>query len=236
VRRRQALLLGLALPLAAASPAAAAEVEIKAVDSTETTPAGWDKPLVTIAPGDTVVWSFAGTAELHNVLSASENWSYRSGEAVKAGPNGSFPFTTTGRYDFVCQVHAEMRGTVTVGDVPPPPPPPLSEQPFPNDGAAPTVLETGGLDTTKPTLRSVRVQRMKRGARIRFRVSERARVTVRFKRAGKVVRTRHVDAAGTARLAVRGKALRAGRYRVELRAEDIAGNRSGLRTARLTVR
>jgi hypothetical protein len=59
---------------------------------------------------------------------------------------------------------------------------------------------------------------------------------VRLKRDATVVRTRHVDAAGSERLTVRGKALRASRYRVELRGEDVAGNRSGVRTARYTMR
>jgi hypothetical protein len=62
-------------------------------------------------------------------------------------------------------------------------------------------------------------------------------VTVRFKRGGKTVKTKTMNASGSYRTTVRDrKALRAGRYRVELRAEDVAGNRSGLRTARLTVR
>jgi hypothetical protein len=130
-----------------------------------------------------------------------------------------------------------MVGDVIVGDAPPPPPPPPGEQPFPNDGAALSVLETGGLDRTRPTVSSLRVERAAHGARISFRVSEQSVVTVHFKRGGKTVKTRQVSASGSVRLTVRDrKALRAGRYRVEVRAEDVAGNRSGLRSARLTVR
>jgi plastocyanin len=236
MRRRGALLLGCALPLVAAAPAGAAAVQVKAIDM----PASWDKPAVTISPGDSVVWSFAGTVDLHNVVSSSPNWSFTSGQPATAGPDVSVAFTTPGRYDFVCQVHLGMAGTVTVGDVPPPPPPPLSEQPLPNDSPLPDVtpsaLETGGVDTTRPTLRAVRVRRMGHGARIRFRVSERARVTVRLQRGHKVVGTRHVNAVGRESVTVRDTALRAGRYRVRLRAADVAGNRSGVRTARLTLR
>ena len=74
-------------------------------------------------------------------------------------------------------------------------------------------------------------------AQLRFRVSEPSDVTIRFKRGGKTVATRHVRAAGAYRMAVRAsRALRAGRYRVELRARDGAGNASRMRSARLTVR
>jgi hypothetical protein len=61
-------------------------------------------------------------------------------------------------------------------------------------------------------LRSVRVQRMGRGARIRFRVSERSLVTVWLKRGDKIVRTKKVSAAAGEARATVGKGLRAGRY------------------------
>jgi plastocyanin len=235
VKRRHAVLVGLALPLVAAAPAAAAQVEVKALEPPGLEPL-WDKELVRIDPGDTVVWSFAGTIQAHNVWSGtSTNWNYES-LAAQPAPNGSFTFKTTGTYHFVCRIHSSMQGDVVVGNAPPPPPPPLSEQPFANDGAPVTVLETGGLDTTRPKLSGVRVRRTSAGARLRFRVSERSRVTVRFRRDGKIVRTVKVNAAGSYRGTLRAaKRLRAGRYRVELRAEDLAGNRSGIRRARLTL-
>lgn len=239
MRLRRPIWLGAALALAPAAPAAA-DVEVRGLDTLQ-----FDKPIVSIAPGETVTWSFDGTSQFHNVKSTSGNWNWES-QLGQPAPRASFRFTTAGTYEYLCRVHPDtMTGKVLVaapGEPPPPPPsPPLGEQPLPNDSplvpdVAPTALERGGLDTTRPRLRSVRVQRMRRGAWIRFRVSERARVTVRFERGRKVVETRHVNAAGSERLTVRGKALRAGRYRVALRAEDVAGNRSGVRTARLTVR
>jgi plastocyanin len=240
VRRRHALLLGAALPLAAAAPAGAAQVEVKAVEPAGASPV-WDKAEVDVALGDTVRWSFDGTQQAHNVEAAVEpgftSWSGLDTTTQSPAPPATWTFNEPGTYLFVCEVHKDsMRGYVRVAGAPPPPPPPPGQQPFPNDGVAPAALETGGLDTTKPSLRYVRVQRSQRGARIRFRVSERARVTVRFKRGRKVVKTRHVNAVGSERLTVRGKALRAGRYRVELSAEDVAGNRSGVRTARFTMR
>jgi plastocyanin len=233
MRGRYALVLGPALALAAAAPAAAAEVEVKGLDTLV-----WNTPEVRIAAGDSVVWSFDGTTQAHNVQSGSPNWTFQSALGVPAPRTTPVVFATPGTYRFVCQVHPDtMWGDVIVGDAPPPPPPPPGQQPFPNDTAPPGVLETGGLDRTPPTLRSVRIRRLSGGATIRFRVSERARVTVRFKRGGKTVKTKTMNASGSYRTTVRDrKALRAGRYRVELRAEDVAGNRSGLRTARLTVR
>jgi plastocyanin len=233
VRLRTPVLLGTTLALVASTPALGAEVVIRGLDVGTTPRAaggpGWDLEEVTILPGDTVRWTFDGTTLPHNVVSTSANWNVKTSYDA---PGWTQVFGTPGRYDFVCDVHATtMYGTVVVGE---PPPPPLSEQPFPNDGVAPAALETGGLDRAQPKLRSVRVQRMGRGARVEFRVSEPSVVTVRFKRGDKTVQTRKVSAAGTARATVR-KGLRAGRYRVELRAEDLAGNRSGLQTARLTI-
>jgi plastocyanin len=232
MRRRRAVLLGPLVALAAATPAAAADVEVQGLDTLV-----WDKPQVSILPGDTVHWKFAGTTQAHNVMSGGGNWTFASPLGAPA-PDASFKFDAVGTYRFVCQVHPDtMVGDVIVGDAPPPPPPPPGQQPFPNDSTPASVLETGGLDTTRPTLRSVRVQRMKRGAKISFRVSEQSVVTVRFKRGGKVVKTTKLNASGNYRGTFRDrKRLRAGRYRVELRAEDVAGNRSSMRTAGVTIR
>jgi plastocyanin len=237
VRLVHPLLLGSVLALAATAPAAAAQVEVKGQDSLT-----WDKPAVTIAAGDTVNWSFPDTTQAHNVKSGSDNWSYQSQIGAPA-PNGTFRFDAPGVYRFICQVHPDsMIGNVTVTDAagtppPPPPPPPPGSQPFPNDSPPLTVLETGGLDRTRPAVRDLRVRRAARGARIRFRVSERSLVTVRFKRRGKTVKTAHLNASGRARITVRDRRkLRAGRYRIEILARDVAGNQSHLRTAHLTLR
>jgi plastocyanin len=232
VRRLHTLLLGSVLALGAAAPAAAAEVQVQGVGTS------WSISDVRIAAGDTVVWTFPIPEEVHNVqadvVPGTTSWTYATPPQTPAVP-GSYKFDTPGLYGFVCQVHSGMRGIVTVGDAPPPPPPPLSEQPFPNDSALPGVLETGGLDVTKPRLSAVRVRRASHGATIRFHVSELAVVTARFKRGGKTVKSTAFTASGSYHGTLR-KGLRSGRYRVELRAEDVAGNRSGMRTAHVTVR
>lgn len=234
MRRRYALLLGPALALVAAAPAAAAEHTIRALEVT------WDRPNITVALGDTVHWTFDPNTPPHNIASTSPNWSYRSGDAPS--PPGMYTFTTAGVYSFVCEIHPDtMKGDVTVTDAsgappPPPPPPPLSEQEFANPTEAPTVFERGGRDHKRPKVRGVRAGRMGKGALVRFRVSERSRVTVRLKRGGRTRARKQVTASGRETVWVRGRHLRAGRYRVVVRARDLAGNRSRGRAARVWLR
>ncbi len=84
-------------------------------------------------------------------------------------------------------------------------------------------------DTTKPRISSLKVVgklSAKRGGRVRFTLSEKATVTLRFTRRGsrKVV-TRTVKAkAGTVTVKVRARSLRRTKYTVSVRATDTAGN------------
>jgi plastocyanin len=235
--RRPALIAALAT-IAAVLPAAtatAADQTVLAVDGTAYT---WSPNAVTVKAGETVTWTFPDSDVFHNVASDSANWSLTS-PVARRHPPVAHVFPTPGTYAFVCVVHRDtMTGTVTVTDAngnppPPPPPPPLSEQPFVNDQPAPTVLEIA--DESRPALTRVRVARLRAGARVRFRLSEPASVTVRVKRGRRTVRSRRVSARkGTHAITVGG--LRSGTYRVEVLARDPAGNRSRLRRARLTVR
>jgi plastocyanin len=243
MRRRPPLLLGTALALVVASPAAAAEFTIGTDESDSNAPL-WTPATLAIAPGDTVHWKLASALSpplLHDVksttIAGTESWSLEAGPPPAA--DGTFTFSTPGRYQYYCRFHSDgttgMAGTIVVGNPPPPPPPPPGQTYWPNDSGEPKQLETGGVDRTRPRLKSVRVKRSASGARISFRVSERARVTVRLKRGGKTVKTKRVTTSGSAKLTVGGRALRAGRYRVELRAVDVAGNTSSLRAARITL-
>jgi plastocyanin len=200
----------------------------------------WSPPTVSVKVGETVTWRFAGTTIPHNVASDSSNWPVpmRSTLTV-AGPDASQTFAAPGTYKFICEFHkTTMFGQVEVTDesgapAPPPPPPPLSEQPFPNDSPAPTTLEV--LDETAPTLSAVRVSRVTRGARVRFRLSEAGRVTIKLTRGNRVVKTRRVDARrGTNTVIVRS--VRAGRYGVQVSARDLSGNPARSKRARVTVR
>jgi plastocyanin len=236
LKRRVALAVALAT-LAAAPAASAQGPVVQAVDGTPADQFNnrWSPNAVTINPGETVTWSFDGTTGFHNVQSEGSNWSFRNGDAARGLPPASYTFSTEGTFTFVCEVHATtMRGTVTVGSPPPPPPPPLSEQHWANDQQAPATLEVA--DEKPPRLSGVRAATVRNGARVRFLLSERARVSVRFKLAGVTVKTAHrTFRAGRHRLTVRDRRLH-GRYRIEVVARDLAGNRSPVKKHRLTIR
>jgi plastocyanin len=225
------------------SPAAAlADVTFQAVDGTGPGPADnrWEPNVATIKVGETVTWSFAGTASYHNVK-GTDDWVLPNAPPAKVGNDPvTNTFTTPGTYEFFCTLHAaSMRGTITVADEagtlpPPPPPPPLSAQPFPNDVPAPTILEVR--DTVVPSLDRVAVTRVRKGARVRFRLSEAGKVTIKLTRGGHAAKTRTVQARkGTSSATING--LRAGSYRVQVSATDLAGNAArASKRARVTVR
>lgn len=225
------LLLGSAVALAAATPAWAAEEQIRGLDTFV-----WDKPDVKVAVGDTVTWSFPGTAQPHNVAATSANWAGFRGNAGVPGETKSFTFQAEGIYTYVCEIHATtMTGTVTVGSPPPPPPPPLSEQPFPNDSAITTdALEIGGVDSTRPRLRGINAKKSGKRVKVSFRVSERSVVTARFARGGKTVKTKRASVGRRGSVTVAG--LKPGRYAVKLTATDVAGNASSTRRASFRIR
>ena len=232
---RRALLLGLVLSAAFAAPAQADTVSVIGTDALV-----WDKPVVDVKPGDTVEWSFSGTAQYHNVAIQfpAPKGLVRSVGGVPA-PSFSQVFEQQGEFTFLCEVHQDtMRGVVRVNAVapPPPPPPPLSAQPYNNDAASVFPAEANvKLDRAKPKLSSVSARRVRKGAvRVRLRVSEESDVEVAFKRGKRTVKRAKVSGSGRSSVTVRG--LRAGRYRIQVRATDLAGNRSSRKTVRLKVR
>lgn len=233
MRRRFAVAVGTGLALgAAAAPASAAEVNVVGLDALV-----WDKPAITVAVGDRVTWTFEA-GQPHNLVPTTPNWGDFRIDTGKPPAPESFDFTAEGIYRYVCEIHSTtMTGEVVVGSPPPPPPPPLSEQPFPNDSAITTgSYELGGVDTTRPALRNVDVQRSAKRKRVRvgFRVSEQSVVTVKLMRRGKTVRTKRANASRRGRVTF--TRLKAGRYRIRLSARDVAGNASSVRTARVTLR
>jgi plastocyanin len=239
VRRRPVtFLLGSAVAVVAAAPAAAAEVSI-GLDETNPNQPLWAPADVTIAAGDTVRWQLAGALP-HNIhsttIAGTGGWDYQADDPAQPA---AFKFDTPGRYRFYCTIHSDgtngMAGTVTVGNPPPPPPPPLSEQEFPNTGTvSPDAYEVGGIDTIDPRLRSVAAKRSGKRVRVSFRVNEQSVVTVRFQRGRKVVKTKRAATERRGSVTVRG--LKAGRYRVSVVATDPAGNDSSRRRASFRVR
>ena len=219
--------------LAAAPPALAADADVRAVDGATGTTNSWSPKAVSVNVGEKVTWRFDGTATAHNVRSASANWQLDSPFAV-AGPPIERTFDAVGIYDFVCGLHPEMTGTVTVGNPPPPPPPPLSEQPYANDQPAPTVFEV--TDERRPRLTRVRVAGLDGAVRVRFRLDEPGRATVRLQRGSRTLRRQGLTLrrAGSGTVTLRDVA--AGTYRIEVRARDLARNRSRLQRLQVTVR
>lgn len=115
----------------------------------------------------------------------------------------------------------------------------------------PELRPAGTADDTAPVLSRVsvrpRVVRLgafrqplftaaRRRVRVRFRLSERARVTVRVGRRGlrvrSIVRTKP---RGTSAIGFSAQSFRAGRHRVRVHATDMAGNRSSIITRRFRV-
>ncbi len=242
------MLLAAAVALPAAlgpsGVAAAANADVQAVDGV---PANnfvnaWAPASVSIQAGDTVNWRFDNAELPHNVASAAGNWPtpLDSPLGVKQPPV-SHQFAQPGEYEFLCEVHSEMRGTVLVaapGAPPPPPPPPPVEtgpEPFPNPTTAPDVFERS--DDERPRVQGLRSSGARRSAQIRFRLSEDARVTIRIKRRNRTVRGMSVSLArGTHRLTLGGRRLAKGRYLIEVRASDHAGNRSRITRDRVRIR
>jgi plastocyanin len=232
--------LAAALATALAFPAtAAADATIAASDGSigDGSDSRWTPNAITVKVNEPVRWTFDGTSLAHNVRSTSVNWAFESQIGV-AGPPATHSFAAPGTYTYVCRLHAAMTGTVTVTDAtgaapPPPPPPPLSEQPFANDAPALNTFER--IDGVAPVLRAVKVRRVARGARVRFRASEAGRATLTLKRAGRTAkrRTAHVRK-GANSVTLRG--VKAGAYRVELRVRDLSGNAARVKRARVTVR
>jgi len=233
---RRAALAGVLAALVAAPAASAQGPAYQAVDD----PAGrahrWEPGAeVAVQVGDTVTWRYDGTTLAHNVKSTSANWNLDTAASTSDPTPVTHTFTAEGTYTFVCKFHADtMTGQVKVGNPPPPPPPPLSEQPWANDQQAPSLLDVA--DETRPRITRVRATGIRGGARVRFSLSERARVSVRFKLAGVTVKTaRRTFKAGRRSLIVRDPRMH-GRYRVEVSARDLALNRSRVERLRVTVR
>jgi DNA-binding beta-propeller fold protein YncE len=161
-----------------------------------------------------------------------------------------------------CDVSMSGERSVTAAFVatgPPAPEPPAgpgpTSQPAPSGAANASVR-----DRTAPRLRGVslrprRLRAARRGATIaalasgatlRYALSERGALSIAIERADKRGRyralrgrVRRTTAAGAHRLTFRarlgGRALRAGRYKLVLRASDVAGNRSAARRVAFTV-
>jgi plastocyanin len=201
------LVLGALLVLSA--PAMAAQQTVQVHDDYFGNNPNGTFTTVSINPGDTVVWHWAGTGNPHTVTSTPSNLITRFNSGEHAG---NFTFSKTfnrrGRFTFRCEVHPDfMRGAVEVGPAP-----------FP--------------DSLFPVLRRLRAHPASHRVRLTFRLSERARVKVALR--GPTDKTfSRLRRGGRRSITIRN--LRAGSYRATLRPRDAAGNRGRRKTVHFTV-
>jgi plastocyanin len=216
-------------------------------------------PDVAISTGDTVTWSFSAAgvhnAASSNDVPADPNWKdFRTSDAPSRGTY-NYTFTQPGSYTYLCEVHGGMSGTITVTGPPvtPTPTPSPTETPTTTPTPHPTVTPTAtpspsgttppvddhtttpapgsiaSADSAAPALSGLRLKALRRGARVTFKLSEPATVTLRFKKRGtsKVVRTVRLQARpGTRTVTVHSARFKRGRYTVELQARDASGKTS----------
>ncbi|HET8786290.1 MAG TPA: plastocyanin/azurin family copper-binding protein, partial [Candidatus Limnocylindrales bacterium] len=215
--------------LAAAAPAYAAGADVYARDTgsgglcfstsaTATDCAPEETADVNIEPGESVTFHFDGTtgaAGPHNAADADASpAAWKVPEDGSFVTSGAYPhqFDAEGTYTFICQVHPQMKGTVTVGTPDPPPDDdPPSSPPSTGGTHTTTPPPSGGTDSVKPTIKRVKLKALRRAVRVRFRLSEPASVTVRVKRGRKLLKARRVQAgAGTHSVTLRSKRLKKG--------------------------
>jgi plastocyanin len=240
----------------------AAEKTIDATAANQFVPGSVD-----IATGDTVVWNFTGGT--HNVNGTSGPAEDPDWPNVNSGFKSSgeyrYTFTQPGTYTFVCDAHPGMGGAVTATGAPVTPTPTPSATPTPTttptpqptatptatpgpSGTTPPVddhtttpapVNISSADSTAPALSGLQLKALRRGARVTFKLSEPATVTLRFKKRGtsKVVRTVRLQARpGTRTVTVHSARLKRGRYTVELLARDATGNTSSPLRSNLRIR
>jgi plastocyanin len=224
---------------------------------------------VTVQTGDKVTWDFAGATMAHNVAADAKSPSDEPNEAWKAfitpgkppirnpGDNGtdSFVFGKAGVYRYVCQLHATMKGTITVvGEevATPTPTPTVSATPTPTFAATAIATATpddhtstprpghaSATDTQPPSLQRASVKRVAAGAQLRFTLSEPATVSIALVRKGakSSAASAVVHApAGTRSFVLRTKALKRGTYSATFAPVDAMGNKGATATKTLRVR
>jgi plastocyanin len=247
------LALALAFPAAAS---AAATRPVQAVDGVGTHV--WVPGSLPAQQGDTIEWRVAQPGNSAQV--SHDVWLVAPGAPESAAVQLSTASPTTGAsavvnqigtYSFFCSIHGRltaggMNGTITVGADDPGPPtdpgqawltPPPSSGPPPavNTFDLPPVFESG--DTTPPAVTVMSVSGVRRGARLRVRVSEAATLTVRLERGSKLLATRRVRVhAGAKTVTVQTRSrVKTSRVRLRITAKDAAQLESAPRYARVWI-
>jgi plastocyanin len=223
----------------------------------------WAPSAVPAQLGDTIEWRLRQPGNEANE-GQHDIWIVPPGGApAQLGVSYANPTVTKvvdqlGTYAFYCSIHGGlgsggMNGTITVGaDDPGPPVDPGTPWTAPDPGGgdtgppaasnpsvAPTVFELG--DIVPPRVSLVSVAGVRRGARVRVRVSEAGTVTVRLLRGAKVLATKRVrvkasaTTAATVKLPARTHLKTTTRLRVQVSAKDASDLESGSHSARVWV-
>jgi plastocyanin len=140
---------------------------------------------ITVHAGDTVAFSYPMGASHHNVVfNTAAKPSSCTGlppdqfPAWAPGWSGSCRFDRAGAYPFVCAVHPQMTGTVTVIDAATPTPtapPGATPTPTPGGNPYPTPTPTPTADPPQSTLRgAVKLASRQTGTRVRGSVQVKA--------------------------------------------------------------
>jgi plastocyanin len=175
---------------------------------------------VTVNPGDSVTWRWTGPDTNHSVRAVrgeSEQFDSDPGRPVdrinhEIGATFGHTFTNPGRFDYLCLVHPRFMRG--------------------------TVMVKAVPDRVAPRIRSLRAS----ASRLRFRLSERARVSAQIRRVGspmssKPVRTMKLTGRrGRNDVRLRTRGLPPARYQITLTATDEVGNVSKPARARFSVR
>src|SRR3954468_393625 len=206
--------------LALASPAVADPATIAWDNGSDTTSS--------INQGEAVTWDVLDSGHNVDVYQGPETFKSTSGKDA-AGTKFSHVFNKPGTYKFICDYHSSMKATITVAAVQAQPAPGQPAQPQPAPGSAPqptsgapagpagSEASASGVDAAAPTVKRLSLSR----STLRVRLSEAAKLTIRYRKAGakkvgkKVVQGRK----GTNAIKL-AKLMGKGRYRVSVVATD----------------
>jgi plastocyanin len=197
----------------AASPASAATHQVN-VGNNAFSPAQ-----LTVTQGDTVTWTWVGPDTNHSTTTTAEGqttWDSDPGNPFpnhQVGDKFSWTYQFGSEFSYFCKTHSFMTGKITVlPKVNDPNPPPQ--------------------DVVGPEFGTLQVQLKQR--RIKFSLDEPARVEGKMR--GPMRKTLKVNAKAGTNYMKLPKKLKKGRYGVNLRATDAAGNKSLVARAKFTLR
>jgi plastocyanin len=237
-----------------ATAGAAVTRPIQAVDGVGTH--YWVPNALNAQQGDTIEWRFTqpgnANAAQHDIWIVPPGGGPTQVGAQYLGPTAQTAVSQVGTYSFYCSIHGGlaaggMNGTITVGaDDPGPPvdpgeawktsPPPVTgPAPAINTYELPPVFESG--DTTPPEVTIMSVSGVRRGARVRVRVSEAGTLTIRMQRGSKTLAARRVNVkAGAKSVTVRMRSrVKTELVRMRITAKDGAQLESAPRYAPIWI-